>query len=39
MTFSSNLNWRSYIISIAETASKKIGEFLGFIYEEIQKDK
>ena len=28
LTFSSKLNWRSYIISIAKTASKKIGALI-----------
>ena len=29
LTFSSNLHWGSYIISIAKTASKKIGALIG----------
>ena len=28
LTFSSKLDWRSYIISIAKTASKKIGALI-----------
>ena len=28
LTFSSNLDWRSYIVSIAKTASKKIGALI-----------
>ena len=28
LTFSSNLNWGSYIMSIAKTASKKIGALI-----------
>ena len=29
LTFSSNLNWGCYIISITKTASKKIGALIG----------
>ena len=38
LTFSSKLNWGSYIISIAKTASKKIGalvRFMKFLYPEV----
>ena len=31
LTFSSKLDWGSYIISIAKTASKKIGAFIRFM--------
>ena len=31
LTFSSNLDWGSYIISIVKTASKKIGTFIGSV--------
>ena len=31
LTFSSKLDWSSYIISIAKTASKKIGALIHFI--------
>ena len=37
LTFSSKLDWGSYIISIAKTASKKIGtlvRFMKFLYPE-----
>ena len=30
-TFSSKLDWRSYIISIAKTATKKIGALISFM--------
>ena len=33
LTFSSKLDWGSYIISIAETASKKIGALIQWINE------
>ena len=32
LTFSSKLNWGSYIVSIAETASQKIGALIHSIY-------
>ena len=38
LTFSSNLDWGSYIMSIAKTASKKIGaliRFRKFLYPEV----
>ena len=38
LTFSSNLDWGSYIISFAKTASKKIGaliRFRKFLYPEV----
>ena len=31
LTFSSKLDWGSYIISVAKTASKKIGALIGSI--------
>ena len=31
LTFSSKLNWGSYIISIAKTASKKIGALIRYV--------
>ena len=31
LTFSSKLNWGSYVFSIAKTASKKIGAIIHFI--------
>ena len=31
LTFSSELDWHSYIISIAKTASKKIGAIIRFM--------
>ena len=31
LTFSSKLDWSSYIISIAKTASKKIGDLIHFM--------
>ena len=38
LTFSSNLDWRSYIISVAKIASKKIGALIRsmkFLFPEV----